>query len=119
PSDVLRAETVAEKDFRVGEDDRVRLDEMSEVELNQDREVVQGYIAGTPVPLRPLEDYEDIEEEALLFSSPDTPISKIMRARLAYTSHPVIVLKNKEFIGSVGEKNILQGLLEKGRGESS
>ncbi|MBS3765907.1 hypothetical protein KGY71_05240, partial [Candidatus Bipolaricaulota bacterium] len=117
PSDVLRAETVAEKDFRVGEGGRVSLDDFTEVELNDDREIVKGYISGSPVPVRPLDEYEHIEEEALLFSSPDTPISEIMRARLAYTSHPVVVLRNQELIGYVSEKNILQGLLEKGRGE--
>ncbi len=117
PSDVLRAETVAEKDFRAGEGGRVSLDDFTEVELNDDREIVKGYISGSPVPVRPLDEYEHIEEEALLFSSPDTPISEIMRARLAYTSHPVVVLRNQELIGYVSEKNILQGLLEKGRGE--
>lgn len=119
PSDVLRAETVAEKDFRVDEEDRVKLDELTEVEVNDEGEVVQGYISGTPVSLRPLDEYDQIEEDALLFSSPDTPISEIMKARLAYTSHPVVVLKNNKFIGYVGEKNILQGLLEKGRQGSS
>lgn len=115
PSDVLRSETVAEKDFFVDEQNRVELSKLAEIEVTDDMEVVQGYISGTPVPVRPLDEYERIEEDALLFSSPDTPISEIMRARLAYTSHPVIVLKNKEFIGYVSEKNILQGLLEKGR----
>lgn len=117
PSDVLRAETVAEKDFLSDEQNRVELSELVEVEVTGDMEVVQGYISGTPVPVRPLDEYESIEEDALLFSSPDTPISEIMRARLAYTSHPVIVLRNKELIGYVSEKNILQGLLEKGRGD--
>jgi len=115
PSDVLRAETVAEKDVFVDEQNRVELSKLAEVEVTDDMEVVQGYISGTPVPVRPLDEYGSLEEDALLFSSPDTPISEIMRARLAYTSHPVIVLKNKEFIGYVSEKNILQGLLEKGR----
>ncbi|MCF7875683.1 betaine/proline/choline family ABC transporter ATP-binding protein [Candidatus Bipolaricaulota bacterium] len=116
PSDVLRAETVAEKDFRV-HDHRVSLDEMTEVEVNDQNEVVQGYISGTPVPVRPLEDYDSIEEDAILYSSKDTPISKIMRARLAYSSRPVLVLRDKELIGFVKESNILQGLLEKGRGD--
>lgn len=117
PSDVLRAETVAEKDFRVDENNRVKLDEMTEIEINEEMEIVKGYISGTPVPVKPLEEYDRMEEDALLFSSPDTPLSDIMRARLAYTSHPVVVLKNQEFIGFVGEQNILQGLLEKGRVE--
>ncbi len=115
PSDVLRAETVAEKDLFVDEQNRVELSKLAEVEVTDDMEVVQGYISGTPVPVRPLDEYGSLEEDTLLFSSPDTPISEIMRARLAYTSHPVLVLKNKELIGYVGEKNILQGLLEKGR----
>lgn len=117
PSDVLRAETVASKDFQVDENNRVSLDELTEVELDDEGGIVKGYISGTPVPVRPLDEYEQIKEDALLFSSPDTPISKIMKARLVYTSRPVVVLKNNEFIGFVGEKNILQGLLEKGRGE--
>ncbi|MBS3787629.1 ATP-binding cassette domain-containing protein [Candidatus Bipolaricaulota bacterium] len=117
PSDVLRAETVAEKDFQIDENNRVRLDEITQLELNDRQEVEQAYLSGTPVPVKPLEEYKDLQEDAILFSSPDTPISKIMRARLAYTSRPVIVLKNRELVGYVGEKNILEGLLEKGRGD--
>ncbi|MBS3792991.1 ATP-binding cassette domain-containing protein [Candidatus Bipolaricaulota bacterium] len=116
PSDVLRAETVAEKDFQIDENNRVKLDEITQLELNDKQEVQQAYLSGTPVPVKPLEEYKDLQEDAILFSSPDTPISKIMRARLAYTSRPVIILKNRELIGYVNEKNILQGLLEKGRG---
>jgi len=117
PSDVLRAETIAEKDISVDENSRVSLDEITEVEVNDQKELVQGYISGTPVPVRPLEDYDSIDEEAILFSSKDTPISKIMRARLAFTSRPVLVLENKKLIGYVKESNILKGLLEKGRGD--
>jgi len=117
PSDVLRAETIAEKDIRVGENNRVKLDEITEVEVNDQKELVQGYISGTPVSVRPLEEYDSLDEEAILFSSKDTPISKIMRARLAYTSRPVLVLENKKLIGYVKESNILKGLLEKGRGD--
>lgn len=116
PSDVLRAETVAEKDFRIDENNRVKLDEVTQLELNDKQEIEQAYLSGTPVPVKPLEEYKDLQEDAILFSSPDTPLSKIMRARLVYTSHPVIILKNRELIGYVNEKNILQGLLEKGRG---
>lgn len=116
PSDVLRAETIAEKEIRVDENNRVRLDEITEVEVNDQKELVQGYISGTPVSVRPLDDYDSLDEEAILFSSKDTPISEIMRARLAFTSRPVLVLENKKLIGYVKESNILQGLLEKGRG---
>jgi len=116
PSDVLRAETIADKDFRV-KDNMVTLDDITEVEVNDRNEVVQGYISGAPVPVRPLEDYETIEEDVILYSSKDTPISRIMRARLAYSSRPVLVVHDKELIGIVRESNILQGLLEKGRGE--
>lgn len=117
PSDVLRVETIAERDIRVDEDNRVELDEKTEIEVNDEKEVVQGYISGTPVPVKPLEDYGSIEEEAILFSSKDTPISKIMEARLAYSSRPVAILQDKKLIGYVRESNILQGLLEKGRGD--
>ena len=115
PSDVLRAETVAEKSFQVGDNNRVELDEVTSVELNEAGEVERGFISGTPVDIRPLENYGEIEEDTVLYTSPDTPISKIMRARLAYSSRPVVVLRDRKLIGFVKERNILQGLLEKGR----
>lgn len=115
PSDVLRAETVANKSFHVDEERRVQLDEITEVELNEQNEVTQGYISGTPVAVKPLSDYQTLTEDAILYSTPDTPLSTIMRARLSFSSNPVIVLDNNELIGIVDEQNILQGLLEKGR----
>lgn len=115
PSDVLRAETVANKSFHVDEESRVKLDEITEVEVNEQNEVTQGYISGTPVAVKPLSDYQTLTEDAILYSTPDTPLSTIMRARLAFSSNPVIVLDNNELIGIVDEQNILQGLLEKGR----
>ena len=115
PSDVLRAETIANKEFRVQENNRVRMNENTEVKLDDDHGVLEAYLAGTPVPIEPLEKYENLEGEAILYVSPDTPISKIMRARLNYTSTPVLVLRDQELIGFVTEQDILHGLLEKGR----
>ncbi|MBS3825041.1 ATP-binding cassette domain-containing protein, partial [Candidatus Bipolaricaulota bacterium] len=116
PSDVLRAVTIAEKDFRVSEDNRVKINETTEVELSNGQEVEKGYLAGTPVSIEPLEGYDSPEKEVILYVSPDTPISEIMRARLNYTSTPVLVLKDQELVGFVTEQNLLHGLLEKGRG---
>jgi len=115
PSDVLRAVTIAEKDFRINEDNRVKIDETTEVELSNGQEVEKGYLSGTPVSIEPLEGYDSPEKEVILYVSPDTPISKIMRARLNYTSTPVLVLKDQELVGFVTEQNLLHGLLEKGR----
>ncbi len=115
PSDVLRAVTIAQEDFRVDENNRVGINETTEVELSNGTEVNKGFISGSPVSIKPLENYDTTEEEAILYVSPDTPISEIMKARLNYTSTPVLVLKDKELVGFVTEQDILHGLLEKGR----
>ncbi len=115
PSDVLRAETVATKDLHLTDNNRIRMNEVTEIEVDSNNKAVQGYISGTPVPIKSLVDYENLTEDAILSSSPDTPLSTIMRARLSFSSNPIVVLKNNEVIGYVTEQNILQGLLEKGR----
>ncbi len=116
PSDVLRAETIATKDVEPDENNRIRLAESVEVEVDKEGHIVKGFLMGTPVPIKPLEDLDEFGGEEILFStSPDVPISKIMKARLSYTVAPIIIEKNEKFYGFVTEKNILHGMLEKGR----
>lgn len=115
PSDVLRSETVATTSFEPDENNRVRLTESAEVELDSKGRPVQGYFSQTPIEIRSLDELSELNEDVILSTGPDTPISKIMRARLTYATTPVIIVRDGVMIGFVTERNILHGLLEKGR----
>ncbi len=117
PSDVLRAETIASTDINPDQNNRVALTESVEVEIDSDGQVVQGFLSDTPISVKPLDEIEGLNEDAVLSTSPDTPISKIMRARLSYATTPVVIIKDGKLTGYVTERNILHGLLEKGRKE--
>jgi len=117
PSDVLRAETIASTDINPDQNNRVALTESVEVEIDSDGQVVQGFLSDTPISVKPLDEIEGLNEDAVLSTSPDTPISKIMLARLSYATTPVVIIKDGKLTGYVTERNILHGLLEKGRKE--
>ncbi|MGD2037029.1 MAG: glycine betaine/L-proline ABC transporter ATP-binding protein [Desulfobacterales bacterium] len=56
--------------------------------------------------------------EVFIAAGEDTPLKEIMGARLKISDNPIIILNQAgEFKGIVGVHEILQGILEKGRGQ--
>jgi glycine betaine/proline transport system ATP-binding protein len=116
PSDVLRASTIATKEFQAGDNQRVQLNDNTELKLDSEGQVEKGYIGQEPVSIKSLENLEGSTHKKNIISvHPDTAISKVMKARLNHSTLPVILLENKKLVGYITEKNILHGLLEKGR----
>ncbi len=115
PSDVLRASTIATCEFQTDKNQRVELNDNVQVKVDAGGRVEKGFVEGEPVSVKPLESLEKLDERNIISISPDTPISKVMRARLKHSTLPVILLEDGKLLGYITERNILHGLLEKGR----
>jgi len=86
--------------------------------MDKDNKPVKGVREGKTLPIKRLgEKLEGVSSrDVILAAVEDTTIREIMEARLNATDNPVIVLSNSEkFKGIINEREILRGILEKGR----